>query len=232
MNWLYLGLNLFAISFPLARSFEPRIRYASRWKSLFPAIIITGAFFLIWDVLFTKTGVWGFNDDYLVGIRIFGLPIEEWFFFISVPFASVFIYDCVKYFLPSLKSSQLLRIATLAFAAGLILIAWINSERAYTFWNLLFGGSYLAIIAILNPTWLAKFWVGYLIHLLPFLLVNSVLTGSFIDEPVVWYENAENLGIRIFTIPVEDTIYALLLLLMNCSIYEWINKYFSLRTYS
>ncbi|MFT7666352.1 MAG: lycopene cyclase domain-containing protein [Patiriisocius sp.] len=49
--------------------------------------------------------------------------------------------------------------------------------------------------------------------LIPFLIVNGVLTGSFIENEVVWYNNAENLNFRITTIPIEDTIYALGMLL-------------------
>jgi ligand-binding SRPBCC domain-containing protein len=58
------------------------------------------------------------------------------------------------------------------------------------------------------------------IFLFPFLIVNGILTGSFLADPVVWYNNQENLALRIFTIPIEDFVYGLLLFLMNVTIYE------------
>ncbi len=57
----------------------------------------------------------------------------------------------------------------------------------------------------------------------PFLAVNGVLTGSWIKDEIVWYNNAENLGIRIGTIPVEDTVYMMLMLLITTVVYEWWN---------
>jgi lycopene cyclase domain-containing protein len=65
---------------------------------------------------------------------------------------------------------------------------------------------------------LGRFYVTYVIHLIPFFLVNGILTYL----PIVRYNDAENLGIRIFTIPIEDSIYSMLLLLMNISIYEYL----------
>jgi lycopene cyclase domain-containing protein len=59
---------------------------------------ITGLIFLGWDVLFTVKGVWSFNEKYITGFTLFRLPIEEVFFFLTVPFACLFIYYCLKYY--------------------------------------------------------------------------------------------------------------------------------------
>ncbi|WP_421875376.1 lycopene cyclase domain-containing protein [Marinoscillum sp.] len=226
MKSLYLILHIFTISFPLVRSFEPRIQYAKKWSPLFQAIGITGFFFIVWDVLFTRAGVWGFNPDYLVGIYIFELPLEEILFFITVPFASVFIYECVHYFLPHIHTSSAIKWTSMALGLGLIGIALVNSDQAYTFWNFLFAGSFLLFVSLINPWWFGHFWVAYLLHLIPFILVNGVLTGYGLDAPIVWYNNDENLSIRILTIPIEDTMYALLLLLMNVFLFEKLKKSF------
>jgi len=37
----------------------------------------------------------------------------------------------------------------------------------------------------------------------------------------VWYDNAENLGIRLFTIPIDDISYGFFMLLLVTSVYEW-----------
>ena len=64
---------------------------------------------------------------------------------------------------------------------------------------------------------MGKFYRAYLVSLIPFFIVNGILTSL----PVVMYNDSENLGIRIFTIPIEDTMYSLLLLLMNIVLFEY-----------
>ena len=71
---------------------------------------------------------------------------------------------------------------------------------------------------------MGRFYAAYLVILIPFTIVNGLLTGSWIGEPVVWYNNEENIAIRFLTIPVEDVFYGMLMLGMSVSIYETIKE--------
>lgn len=227
MQWLYFILLGGSVLFPLAWSFEKRVTYYKKWKYLFPAILLTALFFLVWDELFTQRGVWGFNEAYITGLKIGSLPLEEILFFIIIPFSCVFIYECVGYFLPGNKSYKNTRTLTYSLGSVLLVLAAFNISRSYTFWNFTFTGLLLFFVAYKNPGWLSKFWIAYLYHLIPFFVVNGILTGSFIEDQVVWYNNNENFGARLLTIPIEDTMYSLLLLLMNISYYEFFKAKFA-----
>ncbi|MEC8400048.1 MAG: lycopene cyclase domain-containing protein, partial [Bacteroidota bacterium] len=96
----YLWVNLAVISIPFVASFDKRVAFFQEWKAFWPACLLTMACFIAWDVIFTARGVWGFNSDHLAGIDLLGLPIEEWLFFITVPYACVFTYACFKKYIP------------------------------------------------------------------------------------------------------------------------------------
>ncbi|WP_143959188.1 lycopene cyclase domain-containing protein [Litoribacter populi] len=224
-KYLYLIINLLTISVPLIRSFEPRINYAKKWKALFPAMGLTAAVFIIWDHFFTEIGVWGFNSTYLLDVFIFSLPLEEWMFFFTVPFACIFIYEVLNYFVPKDYFKNFSQPLTLTLIAVFILVGFWNLDKWYTGLNFLFAAAVLtAHLGVFGTKHLGRFYLAYLVHLVPFLIVNGILTGSWIEEPIVWYNNAENLGIRLGTIPLEDTVYSMSLLLMNISIYEMLLK--------
>lgn len=218
---LYLYIMLFSLSYPLAQSFEHRLQYYKKWKALFPAIAISATAFIIWDELFTTWGVWGFNPDYLLGIYLGHLPLEEVLFFVIVPFASVFIYECVRYFLPKLKYWQ--GASKIVYVMGVIILvlAIIYRENLYTGVTFTFTGIFLLVHGYLNKPYLPDFIVSYVIHLIPFFIVNGVLTGSFIESSIVWYDSAEIIGLRLGTIPVEDSIYGMLLFLLTVTFYEY-----------
>jgi lycopene cyclase domain-containing protein len=81
MNNLYLYIDLLTISAPLLLSFDKKVAFYKNWKYLFPAIFIMGVFFIAKDAIFAAYEIWGFNDKYLIGFRMLGLPIEEWLVF-------------------------------------------------------------------------------------------------------------------------------------------------------
>ena len=220
-KYLYFGVLLFAISYPLAQSFEHRIRYASKWGQLFPGMLLTALFFIIWDVWFTKIGVWEFNPTYISGLFVGNLPLEEVLFFFIIPFACVFIYEVLIYFFPKDYFKLLGKPLVWILVPFLLILGLLNLDKWYTSVNFIIGGfTLLAHFLIFKDKFLGRFIFAYLIHLIPLMLCNGILTGGMTDEPVVIYNNAENLGIRIWTVPIEDTIYSMTLFLMNISFFE------------
>lgn len=225
MNNLYLVLNLGSLSIPFLFSFHPKLKFYNKWKSLFIAIPLTMLVFIPWDIIFTNNGFWGFNDNYFLGLKLFNLPIEEWLFFICIPYACVFTHYALLYYFPNMcLSKNLTKIISwiLVISMGLVLV--FNYDLWYTLINYILGISLIVIVLNLNLKLLQHFYLSFLAMLLPFFIVNGILTGSGIESEVVWYNNSENLGIRLGTIPIEDTIYAFSLILLNLSLMDLFDK--------
>ena len=89
---LYLVINLASISVPLLFSFHPRIQFHKEWKYAIPAILLAAIPYLIWDEIFTRAGIWGFNPTYIGDLALGELPLEEVLFFICIPYACLFTY--------------------------------------------------------------------------------------------------------------------------------------------
>lgn len=226
--YIYLYLNIFTILFPLLLSFDRKVAFYRNWPALLPAILVNALVFIVWDIQFTKNGVWSFNEEYLTGIYLYNLPLEEILFFITVPYACIFIYDVLNAYItkdllqPYAKSIALLLIISLP------IIAIFNIERWYTSITfILVAILHLVHLRYFDTKYLGRFYMAYLVHLLPFLLINGVLTYL----PVVVYNNAYNLGLRLITIPVEDTMYSMLMLLLTVSVYEGLRQRLSIKQY-
>ena len=74
----------------------------------------------------------------------------------------------------------------------------------------------LSIVLLIAPLVvnLKIFYKTFLLLLIPFTIVNGLLTGFMIQDQVVWYDDTFNLGIRLLTIPIEDIFYAMFMLLL------------------
>jgi len=209
MTALYFIINVASFSIPFLYSFEKKMRFIQYWKSVFLAISIVAIPFLIWDVWFTSMGVWGFNPAYLLGPTIVNLPFEEVLFFFFIPYASIFTHYALLYFFPNLElSKNVTKGLTISFLIFAIIIVILNYEKWYTSINFSVFAALLIYALITKDTILKSFYITFLVVLIPFFIVNGLLTGSFIEDQVVWYNNAEILGIRLGTVPVEDAFYA------------------------
>jgi lycopene cyclase domain-containing protein len=187
--------------------------------------------FIPWDVIFTVNGIWGFNPDYFLGNKIFSLPLEEWLFFICIPFACVFTHYALLLYFPKMKLNQkTTQYIAYALMILLAIIVVLNIDKWYTVINFSLAITLTWIALNHNLKLLQHFFLTFLVMLIPFFIVNGVLTGSWIENQVVWYNNAENLGLRMGTIPLEDSIYAYSMILMNLFLFEYFAKNKALKT--
>lgn len=218
-HFLYLSVNLFSIVLPLLFSFHPRLRFVQCWKHFGWSMSSIAVLFLLWDAWFTSMGVWGFHERYLVGIYVGPLPLEEILFFICIPYASVFTYACISLLTWLRPSNELLLSSLLALC--LLVIGIMYWDRWYTSLTFLALACFLFVhVVYFQFTWMRHFYLSYLAILPFFFLTNGILTGYFTEQPVVWYNDRENVGIRLGSIPVEDLFYGMLLLMLNVCLFE------------
>ncbi len=218
MKGLYLILDAFTLMCPLVLSFDNRVRFVSSWKNVLLASTVIAIPFLIWDVIFTEKGVWGFNPDYLVGVSIFGLPIEEILFFWVVPFACVFVYECCKFYFRNINWRWMNVGVQLGILGYLIFLSSQNPSGWYTLTTIV--ATVITLYFWFNFKNHPQIGITYLLCLIPFLFVNGVLTGSWIDAPIVWYNPEHFSDIRMGTIPLEDAMYGFSLIVANILLHE------------
>jgi lycopene cyclase domain-containing protein len=221
-KWTYALLLAGSVAIPMIRSFETRVRFWEKWRPLFAGIFVMMLVFIPWDIVFTRQGIWSFNYNYVSGLYIVNLPIEEWLFFIVIPYCVMFTYEVLKYFFPRFHFPKTTLWISIALGVFFILLAVLNTHRTYTLVVMLLTG----LLALLQPlikshkSWLSHFYLTYAITLVPFFIVNGVLTAI----PVVSYNDLENFGIRLYTIPIEDSVYLLGMMYIVTMVYEFLRK--------
>jgi lycopene cyclase domain-containing protein len=103
----------------------------------------------------------------------------------------------------------------------LLIFGLYNIHKLYTGITFLLTGLFLAFSLLkLRMRIMGRFYLAFAILLVPFFIVNGALTGAFTEEPVVLYNGAENMGIRLGTIPLEDAVYGMLMILLPITIWE------------
>ena len=223
--WIYSNLLLSSVAIPFILSFDKKLQFYRQWKYILPSIFMVAFFYIIFDIYLTELGVWGFNALYYSNILILNLPIEEWLFFIVIPYASIFLHESLVLYFPRFQLSHIAsNLLTIALIVTISIVLSLNFDKTYTVYifSLLILALFLSLFD--KAQIIKRFYLTFLVIIIPFIAVNAILTGSFIDKEVVWYNNNENLGIRFLTIPIEDFGYAFSLILLNLLLIGKIKK--------
>lgn len=225
MQYTYLLINFFTVIVCFIFSFHPKIKFNRYFKAFLGASTVVALVFIIWDAWFTRIGVWWFNDSYLIGLRILGLPIEEIMFFFCIPFSCVFTYFCLDRFF-SLDWKALPEKIFVIISIGIYLgIAFYYREKIYPFVTFLtLSVSLFVLYFVLKSRWIGKASFVYLVLSPGFLAVNGILTGTGLENPIVNYNPETFIGFRIFTIPIEDFFYGYEMILWNLFFFMKLSK--------
>ena len=180
------------------------------------AIAIPAIPFLLWDVFVTGTH-WHFNPEYVSGIKIINLPIEEILFFITVPFACLFTWEMIirRANEKQINMQWLRMLLYLALPAG---IYFFSIGKQYTGLTLSFIFLANLVDQFLKTNLL--FDKRFYFYLLLIVIFTLIFNGYLTWRPVVTYGVGYQLDFRIITIPVEDFFYGISLLWMNTSLYK------------
>jgi lycopene cyclase domain-containing protein len=215
--WILVGIAVV----PLVLSFDKRVHYVSRWPEVFAAAGIVGVAYIGWDILKTEADVWGFVERYAGSFKVLGLPLPEILFFLVVPFSCIFIYQVVRAYFRE-RIVRIPRWIWFAAGASLAVLAVVFRTQVYTLTVMISVAVFFTLTAAIRPELLGSrhFWLALALTYVPFLIFNGLLTAI----PIVVYNDAENWGIRVYTIPLEDFFYSFSLLGFNFLVFRLLGR--------
>ena len=203
-EFTYYIFNLLVFLPVLILSFTTDVKPHRHLRGLLAGILFVSFPFIVWDVWAVAAGHWGFNSAYVAGPYIFGLPLEEILFFVTVPFAMMYVWGVVKKFVADRNIALIVPLlgfgTALAASIWMLVYYWGNGYTR--------SAAIAAIIAIIFAMFMrigysARFWTFQLLLLGLFLVFNSYLTSL----PIITYGADAIIGFKIGTIPIEDFFF-------------------------
>jgi lycopene cyclase domain-containing protein len=218
---LYLIINILIFVPVLVLSFKTDVKPHKHPIALLAAYLLVSFPFILWDIWATSQGHWGFNSDYLLGPKLFGIPMEEWLFFITVPFAMIYVWGVVKKFINDKPSALAWPFLGLGIVGGLSVWMLFNHwENGYTRTVALVSLLTVVLLLVSRITYTARFWTFQVILLALFLIFNTILTSI----PIVTYGTDAIIGFKMGTIPIEDFLFSFALVNLFLLVFHTVDQ--------
>jgi lycopene cyclase domain-containing protein len=95
-KWQYLAIlaACVAITLPLEGLLGARVYRRPRAvaATLLPVVAVFG----FWDVVASHRGHWWWSPDFVTGVSLLWLPLEEWLFFLAIPLCVLLTYEVLN----------------------------------------------------------------------------------------------------------------------------------------
>lgn len=204
---------------------HPKFPFYKHWKRAGAGLIVTTIFFLLWIELFVQLGIWTFNEQYTIGIRIGSIPLEEVVFVFVATYTAMFVYFALNQISEEDRLFPHQEIISSVLIIFLLIAGLYHKEKLYTGAAFLLPAVFLAFQMLkLRPRYMGRFYSTFALLLIPVLIVEGFRTGAFADGAIVTFDDAQHLNLRLGTIPVENVFFALLLMVMPVAVWEWLEE--------
>ena len=215
-SYTYLLIDFLTVIVCFTFSFNKRIRFDRHFAAFAMSAALTGVPLIAWDIWFAHEGVWWFNTTYTIGITVLGLPVEEWLFFICIPFSSVFTFYCIDTFARLIVPLKYNAYITCTAMTCCLAAAAVFHDRLYTLVVASFtAATMFSLHFVSKAKWIGNASLIYLFLMVGFLPVNGILTGTGLSSAIVNYNLGEITRFRIMTIPIEDFFYGYSQFMLN-----------------
>jgi len=202
--------------------FGNRFIFYKKW--LVP-ILIASIPFVIWDILFSTGGIWGFNSNYITGIKIQSFPLEEILWFPVIGICSLFVYELLTHSGAALNHKAFKNWLWITIICSIVVSVYYR-ERMYTgfsSWSVVFMGFIFWKYDLSGL--FARVLRSFMVLLIPMFLFDGILTGMFTKEGLVIYNLEECTGVRMVSIPIEDFLFGFSFILLIIFIENRIAKH-------
>jgi len=198
----YLLFDALVLLPPLLTGLLVRSPLRRRLPTLFKAVLLVALPFVAWDAA-VEGRHWWFNPRFISGLKLFGLPVEEVLFFIAVPFACVFLWETAFHGEKARPRWSWVQYAVLGCAL-LSGFAWAVGKEYTAFALGALSLSALLDLALGTGLYASpRFWALQV----AVAGLGFVFNGYLTSRPVVEYGPEYFLGVRIWTVPLEDFFY-------------------------
>ncbi len=215
MKYEYLIFDLLIFISPfIAKYFFVKLNFPDLKRTII-STIITASIFTIWDNLVVGY-FWEFNPQYITGIYLLRLPLEEWVFFLVVPYACLFIWQNLENrFNDSSLPDYYQR--TLIILLLLLSVWFFIDKKLYTSSDLFIFSIVIWLDMLLQTNLI--FTIKGLLFTIITLILTFVFNYYLTARPVVLYAPEMKTNINFISIPVEDFIFGLSLMYLEVIIY-------------
>lgn len=217
MNYTYLLINLGLLLLSALLFSGKKLNFTANSKFIILAVLINVFVFSIPTEYMTRLKVIVFNPPYLSGMTLWELPAEELLFSMLLPLCGLAVYQFLNVRYPD-NSRDKYSLAVSNIMLGIcIAMLYFGYQKLYTLITFSVLLIFIGYIEYFNKLrFMYKFYRAYLVSLIPFYIVYSILTTI----PVIQYNNQETLKFNLGHIPYENHFYFMSMLLMSIYFYE------------